>query len=197
MNDDELAARLRAADPATHDAAPSSWLDDLVEDTMSTPDTTPGTTRRWLPLAAAAAVLVLGAGAAGFALNSGDDSADPPVAAPTVTDLTLPASDINQSCARVEVAFLQGADLAFDGTAVEVGDGVVTLDVSRWFKGEETDQVRLQAPEPGQLALIDAVEFVQGERYLVTASRGMVSSCGFSAAYSPELEDLFEQAFTP
>lgn len=200
MNDDELAARLRAADPARDDVPASSWLDDLVEDTMSAPSTAPETTparsRRWIPLAAAAAVLVVGAGAVGFALSGGDEPPPPAAAPPTVTELTLPGDDALQSCVRVEAAFLRNMDLALDGTAVALEDGSVTLDVTRWYKGGDTDQVELIAPATGQLALIGAVEFEVGERYLITAGRGMVNSCGFSGPWSQELEDLFVEAFS-
>ena len=35
MNDDELRARLQAADPAQRDAPVDSWIDELVEATMT------------------------------------------------------------------------------------------------------------------------------------------------------------------
>ena len=45
MDDEELAARMRAADPARGPAPADSWIDDLVEATMAsgTTETSPGT----------------------------------------------------------------------------------------------------------------------------------------------------------
>ena len=43
--------------------------------------------------------------------------------------------------------------------------------------------------------LVGAVRFEQGGRYLVSASNGQVTVCGFSAPYSADLAGLYEQAF--
>lgn len=81
MNDDELLARLKAADPASD--APEPDIDRLLEATVSTDtDTrpTPGkASRRWLP-AVAAGVLVLATAGLVWGIAGQDDQqpiADP------------------------------------------------------------------------------------------------------------------------
>ena len=47
-----------------------------------------------------------------------------------------------------------------------------------------------------QLTSIDDVEFVEGGRYLVTASEtGTVSTCGYTGEWSASMAADFEQAF--
>jgi hypothetical protein len=46
------------------------------------------------------------------------------------------------------------------------------------------------------VGIIGAIEFKQGERYLVSAAGGHVNSCGFTAAYSPDLATIFDKAFS-
>ena len=45
-------------------------------------------------------------------------------------------------------------------------------------------------------ALIQAVKFEDGKRYLVSATDGEVSICGLSAPWSQRLAGLYAQAFT-
>jgi hypothetical protein len=195
MNDDELRDRLRDADPARYDVPADSWIDDLVEVTMST---TPETRRkRWVPLAAAAAVVAIAAGGVAVAMNNGDGGGTPQATQKTVTKLTIggsgPAAGM---CIRVTPETLQNTDLAFEGTATEVSGEQVTLSVDKWYKGGDTDLVQLTAATGADaVALEGGVDFVQGDKYLVSASDGAVKGCGFSAPDSPELEGLYAQAF--
>jgi hypothetical protein len=191
MNDDELFARIQGADPARDDHPADSWLDDLVEETMS--DTPVQTTRRWVPLAAAAAVIAIAASGIAFAMNRGDDKPAAP-AAKTVIQLTLPGAAVGK-CAAVSPEMLRNVDQALEGTATEVADDHVVLTVDKWFKGGNSDEVRLVPASTDMIGIEGAIVFRQGERYLVSAAGGNVNSCGFTAPYSADLEAMFNQAF--
>ncbi|HSV41125.1 MAG TPA: hypothetical protein VLI04_20355 [Nocardioidaceae bacterium] len=200
MNDDEhlgeaeqwLRDRLRNADPARRDTPADSWLDDLVEETMSTNPESPGR-KRWVPLAAAAAVFAVAAGSAAFALLGGDD--EPAPRALTTTELTVAGDDITQMCMAVTADSIRAADQALEGTATEVTDGRVVITVDNWFKGGDTDLVALTPADPDLVALVGAIEFVEGEKYLIAAGDGQVSSCGLTGVYEPTLAALYAEAF--
>ncbi|MEO6511963.1 MAG: hypothetical protein ABIO16_13275, partial [Nocardioides sp.] len=180
----------------------------LLEDTMSHPiephvaspspdQDTP--VRRRSPLAwlvAAAAVLVI-AGVGAFAVFSGDGSPSVPVAQdPAATVMELSARPPSTAkCLVVSPAALQQQQVAFDGTVASITDGLVTLDVGHWYLGGNADQVTVQAPAADLQALVQAADFKIGERYLVSATDGSVSVCGFTAPYSADLAAMYEQAF--
>lgn len=202
MDDDELRARLRRADPARDDHPADSWIDDLVEATMETEstdvrtsETNPRQRSRWLaPLAAAAAVAAVAAG--GFALVGGDDdSGGKDAEDPTVVALTMPAVDSMQMCMQFSVDALRPMDLAFEGTATEVAGEQVTLDVDKWFKGGDADAVELTSSTDMGILLEGGVEFAEGERYLVTATGGTVNGCGFSGKWSADMAAAYAEAF--
>jgi hypothetical protein len=48
---------------------------------------------------------------------------------------------------------------------------------------------------PDMVALLGATEFTVGQDYLVSASEGGVSVCGFTGPASPELQAAYDQAF--
>lgn len=194
---EDLEARLRAADPArsvVDDSVDRDLLEALMSDTETSTETrpAPGARRRWAP-ALAAAALVAAVGAGGYAILSPGDEA--PREAASVTELSLPAGDSMASCIAFDVEILRNMPVAFSGTAVEVEDGRVLLGVDRWYRGGDTDQVRLVTPGEEMVALIGSVTFEEGGRYLVTATDGVVNSCGFSAEWSPEMAENFERAF--
>jgi len=193
MNDDELQDRLRKADPARRDSPADSWIDDMVEETMSTTPETPAR-KRWVPLAAAAAVVLIAAGGVGFALSGGEDDDAP--AALTTTELTLPAPDSMAMCMQVLPEVLAQADQALAGTATEVTDGSVTITVDRWYKGGDTDLVTLTVADPDMVGLEGGIEFEQGQKYLVAAADGHVNSCGFTGLDEEPLHGIYEQAFS-
>ncbi|MEV6412943.1 hypothetical protein [Kribbella sp. NPDC051718] len=200
MNDDELLAQLKAADPARH--APEPNLDRLLEATMTT-DTetrpTRNTYRRWLP--AVAAGVLLAAGGVGWAVagNSGNDNqpvAGPPTSAvstPSVLKLTVGAAP-NAKCRAVEVADLQGMETAFEGTATAIKGEQVTLHVDHWYRGGEATTVEVQSDADAVTTLL-GVDFKVGGTYLITATNAQVSLCGESAPTNPELLSLYKQAF--
>ena len=202
---DELRARLRSADPAASlPPADPAGVARLLEDVMSTELTTEnretGTRDRgpltWL-VAAAAVLIIAGAGLFGI-LNHDDDPAAPPTAADdrTVTELTAPSAAAYAAKCMVPNADLIGQQtVAFAGTVTVVVDGMVTLAVGHWYTGDPTDLVRVQAPPADLQRLIGAVSFEPGERYLVSATDGRVTVCGMSAPWSADLAALYGQAF--
>lgn len=206
MNDEELLARLRALDPAASlpPAGPGSTAR-LLEDTMSNHLDTPAAdqdtpVRRRSPLAwlvAAAAVLVI-AGVGVFAVVGGDDSPTVPTAQdPAPSVLALKAGPpTTAKCMVVSPKVLANQQVAFDGTVAAMTDALVTLDVTKWYRGGGADQVTVQAPPESLEALVSAADFQVGQRYLVSASDGFVSVCGFTAAYTDELAAMYAQAFS-
>lgn len=208
---DPLAALMRRADPARrrgHAEAPPH-LDRLLEDTVTldqhTLDRTQpdhaATAPRWRrpALVAAAAALLLGAGLGGVALAGLGDAPDAPAPATAeaeVLALTLPQDAATASCAMVTPEALRGIPVAFDGRVVDVADDRVTLEVDRWFAGGDADVVTVASSDPALVPLLGGIDdFRDGGRYLVSASQGQVSVCGFSGPWSPELEQLFEAAY--
>ena len=206
--DDELARRVRAADPlrtrGQQDPATTSpaWLDDLVEATMSAPtetETTPGAAPepsrrpRWLAPVAAAAVLAAAVAGSITLLGGGDPV---PQAKPPSRVLTLPGGDVMSSCLPFSAEVLASMPTAFAATAVRVDDGSALLEVDHWYRGGEDELVEIRTPDPSSAALTGSVEFVEGERYLVTATDGTVNSCGFTMAWTEKDAAVFEQAFS-
>jgi hypothetical protein len=201
---DELRDRMRAADPASSlPPADPSRVARLLEDVMSTELTTEnretGTRDRgpltWL--VAAAAVLII-AGVGLFAvLNHGQDPPAPPTAADeTVTELIAPSPEAYAArCMVPNAEALSRQQIAVDATVTSLADGIVTLTVDEWYAGQPTDLVRVQAPEAEMQELVGAVDFQEGGRYLVSATDGRVTVCGFSAPWSEDLASLYDQAF--
>ncbi len=196
---DDLEHRLRAADPARstsiYQPADSS-IQKLVEGTMNTTARQDDTRRqRWLPAvgAAAAAAVVLGIGIyAGATSGNNDETA---TAGASSMELSLPSANLMMSCTRYSVDILAGMSPAFSGTAVEVDENGVLLEVDRWYRGGEADTVQLITADGERTSLSDVVEFTEGERYLVTASGGTVNSCGYTTEWSPAMAADFERAF--
>jgi hypothetical protein len=203
--DDRLRARLRAADPAASlPPADPSRVARLLEDVMSTELTTEnretGTRDRspltWL-VAAAAVLIIAGVATFGF-LGHDDDPAAPPTAVDDKTVTELSASSVaayGARCMVPDAESLSRQSVAFDGTVTTLADGVVTLAPSHWYAGDPTDLVRVQAPPEVMQELVGAAKFEEGGRYLVSATSGQVTACGFTAPYSADLAALYEQAF--
>lgn len=210
--DDELLARLRAADPAAAlPPADPARVARLLEETMSnetetgtstetTPSRETGTRNRgpltWL-VAAAAVLLIAGVGI--FGLLQHDAGTTPPPTAgnqPTVTQLQAPPAGAAGKCMVPNAAVLGGMDTAFSGTVTAMASGLVTLHVDHWYAGTPTDSVQVAAPAATDLqALIGAVEFHEGGRYLVSSRDGRVAVCGMSAPYGADLAALYARAF--
>ncbi|MBF4769692.1 hypothetical protein ISU10_18135 [Nocardioides agariphilus] len=208
MNDDQLRELMSSRDPAASlPPARPERVARLLEDTMSPDVQTPADQRqeadprRRTPLTwvlAAAAVLVI-AGVGFFALNGGEGrqpTATPPSSEAPRTVLHLTAPPPTQGrCAMVTARLLGNQDSAFDGTVTAIDGRSVTLEVSHWYRGGDQDLVVVEAPDPEMQALIQSVTFDQGGRYLVSATDGIVTVCGFSAAYSDDLAAIYAEAF--
>lgn len=215
-SDDPLRARLRAADPARSlGPADPDGVARLLEDVMShdtdtlVPERRTGTHGRnpltWL--VAAAAVLVI-AGVGIFTLTgSPDDDTAPPIADGTggtggpdgddqvvITQLRAPAGATGR-CMVPTAELLAQQQVAFAGTVDEIADGTVVLTPTTFFAGEEADRVEVAAPAESMTELIGAVDFQVGASYLVSATDGQVSVCGFSGPATPQLEQLYADAF--
>lgn len=220
-NDDELRQRLRAQDPAASlpPADPSRvarQLEDVMDADLTTEDRehhpdhpdhedrSTGTRDRspltWL--VGAAAVLIAGVGVA-VLLNDEPDSASPPSASPSapaadpepiVTRLEAPTPSAAK-CMVPDVAVVAQAEVAFAGTVDQVSGEVITLAPDRFYAGAATDVVEVRSSPELLQALVGAVDFQQGERYLVSASDGAVRVCGLSGPFTPDLEALYVAAF--
>jgi hypothetical protein len=210
MSDDELRTRLSRLDPAPAgspvDPVTSPRAQELVERIMQTPETqtlsTPDSAdelaarrRRpyLLPLVAAAVLALVVATV--LVVSGGGRVADAPAGEdPTTLALELPASDVASSCMMFDVQILADMPVALAGTVTAVEPRQVTLDVDRWYRGGDADVVTIGVLDGNSVAL-DGVDFRDGERYLVTATDGVVNVCGYSGPATPAFEQAFEQAF--
>lgn len=167
----------------------------------------------WLVAAAAAIVIV---GGVAFAVADGDGS-DAPVAAdgpprvvdssgqpadtgdaPTITELSVPDAAPSARCLTPQAApqVVAAQDLVVDAVVESISGGIVTLTPTRFYAGEETDLVTVTEPSGDLQLLLTGVDFTEGGRYLVSASDGQVTLCGFSAQYSSSLAAVYDEAFS-
>jgi len=211
----EMLRRLRAADPASTLAeADPERVARLLEDAM-TQTQSPKThgSRRFLTAGLIAAALVLG----GFALSlvlSNDDSppvaggadkgspsspADPSTTPKTGEALSTTTLELGDAaavkCQVPNVRVLKNQDLAFEGTVAAIDGSQVTLDVKRWFRGDSVDQVIVRSASEQLLLALSGVEFETGSSYLVSATEGQVTLCGFSDLTNDKLAKLYEKAY--
>jgi hypothetical protein len=197
---DDLLGRLRAADPASSlSSADPDRVTHLLEAAMSETTTETRESREsgargrspltWL--VAAAAVVLIAAGAFGLAQRGHDTTT--PTAGGSVTELgfSAPAG----RCMVPNVDVLQRQGVAFRGTVVSLADGTARFDVTRWYAGGPTDVVEVTAPAPDLGALEQAADLQVGGDYLVSATHGTVTACGFSGPAQGHLLDLYGRAF--
>ncbi len=163
-----------------------------VDDAGVAPVLDLGARRRTAPrlLAAAAAVVVVFGGIAVVANQSSDDSPALPALA-----LSLPGGDVISSCIVFDIATLAAQPVAFGGTVTAMTDTSVSIEVDRWYVGGDASTVEISVPA-GTSAALDGVDFVVGERFLITSfDAASVNFCGLSGPATPELEALFAEAF--
>ena len=191
MTDDDLRSRLAASnptppsepvDPITSGRA-RALMENIMTSTTSKPRVEP---RRYRLVGAIAAALVVVIG--GAALLGGPGTAAEPLV------LAGPGGAPTAMCLQFEVGTLRGMTPAFGGTVVELTDSVATLEVDRWFTGGDAEIVEIEYT-PGFEALIGTPALEMGQRYLITATDGVVNGCGYSGLATPEYEAAFEQAF--
>lgn len=109
-------------------------------------------------------------------------------------ELTVPAAQTGR-CMAPNVDNLQVQDTAFEGVVTAAADGSATLEVSRSYKGEEADIVKVNAVSADLAGLLLAVDFQEGQTYLVSSLDGEVSVCGLSAVKDDFLADLYDRAY--
>ncbi|MEW1827168.1 hypothetical protein [Streptomyces sp. NPDC088196] len=204
MNDDELLARLKSADPALTGVAPPPDIDRLVEDTLNTDTALQSATtaagiataswgRRHLFGLAAAGLLVLGGGVAGGIMaNSGNDnghSAATKTVAPA-SALRLTAEGGSGKCMVPGVDTLSKYPTLFEGTATSVKGSTATFHVDRWFKGGDAETVVLTS----DTEVSETLTYVEGGHYIIGAKDGFVPMCAAIEA-TPEDIAKFRQAF--
>ena len=150
-------------------------------------------------LVAVTVVLVI-AGATVFALlDRGSDENETPSGTPSGADapdaVELVAEQPAERCMLPNVGVLRQQELAFDGVVRSVAGGDATLEPTHFYTGEVTEVVVVRAPDGDVQALLAAVDFREGKRYLVSATDGRVTLCGFSGPYTDRLALLYERAF--
>lgn len=204
MTDDDLRAALAAADPARSadlDPLTSPRARELLERAMTSDPSTDSSTspqvertrsrRPWLAAAAAAVVLT---GAGGAWLAYGSDPADQPSGEQLV--LAVPEGDpLTMSCLPVSAEVLAGLPLALAGKVSSVNAAEVRLDVTRWYRGGPESTVVLRNADERLQALLGTPDFQVGQDYLVSASDGSISVCGLTGPASPELQAAYDEAF--
>lgn len=151
----------------------------------------PGTLRRpWLLVVAGVSVVIVGIAAVMAFTGGGDDT---PAAAPL--ELEAGEEDALASCIVFSPGELSNvAEIAFAGTVTSVEGEKITLSVDTWYRGGETAEVYLNAPQ-GMEALIGGIPFETGTQYLISAQNTVVNYCGFSGVATPEYTQAFEAAF--
>lgn len=197
MNDDELLARLKSADPALTSKAPLPDIDRLVEATLNTDvntDTLTPLRRRPQDGDAAissdsrppAGLLMLAGGVAGGIVTNNDNGHSTSAAPLTLTI----ASGGSVKCAVPLPDRLRVNPTLFVGTVTSVKGALVTFRVDYWLKGGGTETVVLDSDtdQPERLTFSD------GGRYIVAAKDGVVPACGANAA-SDETVGKFREAF--
>lgn len=225
MDDEQLRSRIAASDPVLDgipiEPADSSSARTLLEAIMSTEldtnttktsDTThtsathaiSGTNvrsleprrKRWT-LAALGAAAAGALALAGAAVGGVFDGGEPNLADADPTVLELSGGDVDPmmtSCLAVDATIVAQSPIAFRGVVDTIAGDTVTLTVDEWYQGGDADVVTITAPL-GMEALIGGIAFEPGQAYLVSAYDGVVSYCGLSGPASPELQQMYDDAF--
>ena len=97
------------------------------------------------------------------------------------------------SCLPFSVDILKAVPVAFGGTVTQASAGTVQIAVDHWYHGGSADVVTIATP-PANTS-VGTVDFAQGKRYLVTATNGVINSCGLTGEATPDLVKAFDQAF--
>ncbi len=111
------------------------------------------------------------------------------------TVLTADVAAATGRCAVPTPELLKGNDLAFDGEVQSIDGGLVTLRPTAVYAGEPSTTVTVRSPSADLQALLAAVSFKEGGRYLVAAQGGRLALCTVTAPWSRQLADTYEQAF--
>ena len=224
MDDEQLRSRISASDPVL-DGIPIEPADspsartlleaimntDLDTDTRTPDAGATGSTsnvmaleprrKRWTFAAlgaAAAGALALAGAAVGGVFDGGEPNlADdpPPAEQPSVLELSGGDTDpALASCLVIDATIIAQSPVAFRGVVDTIEGDTVTLTVDQWYRGGDAQVVTITAPL-GMEALIGGITFEPGQAYLVSAYDGVVSYCGMSGPATPELQQMYDQAF--
>lgn len=203
MNDDELLARFKAADPASTGAVAPPDLTRLLEATMNTDvSPQPAATRtvtsapvrpRRLRLVTAAAAGVLAVAGFGWAATQTGGSTTPKTGATLALTVEHRSGGPAVACAALDVTTLRTQTTAFEGTVTSAGDDQVTLQVNHWYRGGNATTVQLT--NPGGQVESGGQQFTAGHAYLIHATGGRVPSCLTDAEATPQLRNLYQQAY--
>jgi hypothetical protein len=174
---------------------PSDDDDDTLTDESRQTGTHGRSPLTWT-VAVVVVLLIAAAVVYGLVNRGSDDPETPPGASePGGTSLDLMVAPATKRCMVPNVEVLRKQAIAFDGVVQSVSGGQATLRPSRFYAGEETDVVVVKAPDDDLQALLAAVEFREGVRYLVSATGGRVTLCGFSGPYTDLRAELYDEAF--
>lgn len=210
--DDELLARLRAADPVDPRRLPSptsaSASADLLREITVT-DTAQLTQQRRRPagpglrplLIGAAAAIALLAGIVALA-TGGDDGGEAATTEPTVAPpdpAGISPSGGLASCVEVyDLTTLANREVAFDGTVQAVSGDSVTFSVNEAYRGVDGSTITLDGAGTigGLTSAGEPLSLEQGTRLLVAGDGGFAWSCGFTQAYDAAVADEWEAALS-
>ena len=202
LNDD-ITRRLRAANPVPSgrtDLPSGRSIEQLTEETMANATDEPRTrnSMRWRVMAAAAVVAAAGVAGGIYAATSGSDTTHH---AKSVLSLKLPKPagaphpGRGSACILFTTELLAKQAVAFSGTVDSVANNTVKLRVDHWYKGGTADEVDLATPGYPNAVQEFGVSFETGHRYLVSATGGVVTGCGYTLAYSADSAAEFAKAF--
>jgi len=142
-------------------------------------------------------VAMAGLAACGQGADSDADS-NPPAddtSSSATVELTADGSTAGK-CAMPNAATLSGFDTAFEGTVTSLDDGTATLAVDQWYAGGDgAGTVTVATPSKALEDLLMAVDFKADQTYLVSATGGRVTLCGFTGEKTTDLEVLYASAF--
>ena len=148
--------------------------------------------------AAAAGALAFAGAAIGGVFDGGEPNLavdPPPIEQPSVLALSGGDTDpMMMSCLAIDASIIAQSPVAFRGVVDTIEGDTVTLTVDGWYQGGDAQVVTITAPL-GMEALIGGIAFEPGQAYLVSAYDGVVSYCGMSGPATPELQNLYDQAF--
>jgi hypothetical protein len=141
--------------------------------------------------------VVVGALALAVALGSGLGGAQSPGpvgVGPSPSEDPAAGGGGVASCLVYDPANLPTFEVVFDGTVTAIDGDQVTFEVNTGWKGAE-GSITLTAPEENIAITGPLPDFAVGERYLVTASGGTISACGYSLDYDAETAASWAAAF--
>ena len=144
----------------------------------------------WL-VAAAAVVLIAAAGV--FGLAQRDDGTRPTVQH-SVTALRYDGA--RAMCIVPNTSVLRAQSVAFRGTLASMRGRTATFAVDHWYVGGPTDTATVTvAPRRSISELVRAADLEVGHDYLVAASEGNVTGCGYTGPARGDLQRLYDRAF--